>query len=299
MRQEIDQFLTYLITEKDCATNTVTAYRNDLSQFQDFLEASFSPAASISTKWSDLTEERTQTYLQYLIKNQYASSTVARKVAAVKSYCQYLVQRGILANDPSLNINAPKVEKNSPILLTPEEAKLLLNAPTLSDTPKAQRDKALLEILYSTGMRVTEVINLDVDSYIANKKKITCGIREQRIVPLQKESVIHLNKYIKDGRLKLLRVPEERALFLNHRGQRLTRQGLWLILKRYAKQIGISETVTPHTLRHSFAAHLIKSGAELKDVQQRLGHANLSTTQTYSHSIDDLPEVMIDGVQAY
>jgi len=178
---------------------------------------------------------------------------------------------------------------------------MLLNAPTVSNTPMAQRDKALLEILYSTGMRVTEVISLDIDSYNAKKKMITCGIREQRIVPLQAGPAVYLNKYIKNGRLNLLRKSDENALFLNHRGQRLTRQGLWLILKRYAKQIGISEAVTPHTLRHSFAAHLIRSGTELKDVQHRLGHANLSTTQTYSHSIDDddLPEVMIDGARVY
>lgn len=296
MQKEIDRFLKFLVSDRDCSKNTIAAYSTDLIQFLDFLETAYPPSQSTAAiAWADLTVETMHAYLQYLEKNKYASSTVARKIAAVKSYFQYAVQEGILADDPTSGLSAPKVEKNPPRLIGYRDVTRLLAAPAQRGALTSQRDKALLEMLYTTGLRVTELISLNTDDYDPRAKTILCGIREKRTVPVHSDTATYLETYLNDGRSKQIATSSEKALFLNHRGRRLTRQGLWLIIKRYAKQVGISESVTPHTLRHSFAAHLINSGAELKDVQHRLGHANLSTTHTYRQSISEMSEIVVDG----
>lgn len=296
MHQEIAQFLEFLQRERNSTKNTIAAYNNDLNQFRDVIQRIVAQHGGVSEQMFDaLTSEILEAYVLHLRKNDYATSTIARKIAAVKGFCQYLVQEGILTDDPSSELNSPKVERSPPKLISHRDITLLLNAPGENDAPKGQRDKALLELLYSTGMRVTELISLNTADYNIAARTIICGLRDPRTIAIQREVAAYLNKYVNDGRVKLLNAPNEDALFLNHRGQRLTRQGLWLILKKYAKQIGISADVTPHTLRHSFAAHLIDSGVELKDVQHRLGHANISTTQTYQHSIKNVPKVIVDG----
>jgi len=296
MQVDIAQFIEYLTSEKDSSKNTLAAYSTDLTQFVDFLKGSVSNQGdTIKIDWSTVTNDTMQGYLKYLEGNDYASSTIARKIAAVKSYFHYVIMSGILDNDPTSKLNAPKVEKSTPQLIGHKDIALLLAAPTSKYNPTAQRDKALLEVLYSTGLRVTELINLNVDKYNSNQKTITCGIRHERTIPIHVDAAAHLDKYIADGRTKLWNSSDEHAMFLNHRGQRLTRQGLWLIIKRYAKQSGINKKITPHSLRHSFAAHLLDSGVEVEDIQTRLGHANLSTTQTYRRSISDMSEVVVDG----
>ena len=298
MRQQIDQFLDYLITEKNCTENTIAAYRNDLGQFQHFLENYSTSEKGRIESWRDLDSTVMQDYLLFLKKQDYASSTVARKFAALKSFCQYLLTTGEIDADPTTGMESPKVKKSLPRSIQPDEIELLLGAPGKGVTAKAQRDRALMETLYASGMRVTELVNLNLEDVHLKKKSIVCGANTQRKreVPIYDKAVKALSRYISNGRVQLLIDADEEALFLNHRGQRLTRQGLWLIIKRYVEQVGIEGSVTPHTLRHSFATHMIDSGVDLREVQARLGHANLSTTQVYRQvSDEDGGELTVDG----
>jgi integrase/recombinase XerD len=207
-------------------------------------------------------------------------------VAAIKSFFHWLVERGQLQDDPTVTLDSPKVRKRLPKAVSPDDMERLLNEPAREQTPKALRDRALLEMLYATGLRVTELVSLNVDD--VNLASSTARVvrpkdRRERIIPIHARALGPLQDYLERGRMQLLRDPDEVALFLNHRGKRLTRQGLWLIVKQYAREVGIVEGVTPHTLRHSFAAHLVENKAELEYVQQILGHANISTTQVYTH----------------
>ena len=218
-------------------------------------------------------------------EQEYASSTVARKVAAIKSFFHYLVEQAKLQDDPTATLDSPKVRKRLPKAISPGDMARLLQEPAQENTPKALRDRALLEMLYATGLRVTELVSLDVDDVnlaSATVRVVRSQDKKERIVPIHERAVEPLHDYLERGRIQLLRDPEEAALFLNHRGQRLTRQGLWLIVKHYVHEVGITEEVTPHTLRHTFAAHLFDKKAELEYVQQILGHANISTTQVYT-----------------
>jgi len=216
---------------------------------------------------------------------EYASSTVARKVAAIKSFFHYLVDTGALEDDPTATLDSPKIRKRLPKAISAEELEMLLAEPAEEETPKALRDRALLEVLYGTGLRVTELVSLDVDDVnLASRTLRVVRPKDdaERIVPIHERAIEPLREYLDRGRIQLLRDAEEQALFLNHRGHRLTRQGLWLIVKHYVREVGISEDITPHTLRHTFATHLVEKKADLEYVQELLGHANLSTTQVYT-----------------
>lgn len=298
MNNAVEQFLKYLVTEKECTENTIAAYRNDLTQFSRFIEEHTLPGSVQIQAWTEISGSYIQEYLFFLKEREYASSTVARKIAAVKSFFQFMEQAGLVASDPSANLESPKVKKQLPRPIGPEEIERLLAAPGTGGSAKTLRDKALLEVLYAAGMRVTELVNLNLEDVALTAKTVRCGSggKRSRIVPIYPKAVQALRRYLKNGRESLLTDPEEVALFLNHRGQRLTRQGLWLIIKRYVELVGIEESVTPHTLRHSFAAHLLNSGAGLREVQERLGHANLSTTQVYRQISDEnAGELTIDG----
>lgn len=298
MQQQISQFLEYLAEEKNCSNNTIAAYRNDISQFYEFLTQYSRPDRSAVVSWRDVDEISVQAYLLEMKDREYASSTIARKIAAVKSFMQYLNSTGIVADDPAADLDSPKVKKNLPRSIAPEEIERLLAAPADGTSAKDFRDKALLEVLYASGMRVTELVSLDVDDVDLEAQTVECGEgdKRRRTVPLYDAAVEALTRYTADGRPQLVHDTNEPALFLNHRGQRLTRQGLWLIIKHYVEEIGITESVTPHTLRHSFATHLLNSGAGLREVQERLGHANLSTTQVYKQaSAESASELTIDG----
>ena len=280
MREKIQQFLDYITVEKGYSQNTLAAYRNDLTQYLAFLQGRV-------TTWGEVTRDDIVDYIMAMKGDQeYASSTVARKVAAIKSFFHYLVEFGELQDDPTATLDSPKVRKRLPKAIPAEDMERLLQAPARQQTPKALRDRALLELLYATGLRVTEVVSLDVDDI--NLASSTVRVvrpkdKRERIIPVHERALIPLRDYVERGRMQLLRDPEVTALFLNHRGQRLTRQGLWLIVKHYVREVGIVEGVTPHTLRHTFAAHLLDQKAELEYVQQILGHANISTTQVYTH----------------
>ena len=299
MQMQVSQFLDYLSDEKGCSQNTIAAYRNDITQYQQFLQTYSRPNLAPITEWRQVDAIAVQSFLLFLKEREYASSTVARKVAAVKSFSQYLLATGVSQSDPAAELDSPKVKKNLPRSIGPQEIEQLLAAPAKGTAPKDRRDSALMEILYATGMRVTELVNLNVEDVDLAKQTIVCGEgdKRRRTVPIFSAVALTLSTYLEEGRPQLLVDPAEPALFLNHRGQRLTRQGLWLIIKHYVQEVGIKGSVTPHTLRHSFATHLLNSGAGLREVQERLGHANLSTTQVYRQiSSESAAELTVDGV---
>jgi integrase/recombinase XerD len=279
MNEQIEQFLTYITEEKGYSSNTLAAYRNDLTQFLSFLNGRVDG-------WDEVNRQIIIDYIMAMKSDQeYASSTVARKVAAIKSFFHYLVDKGELGDDPTATLDSPKVRKRLPRAISAEDLERLLEEPARAQTPKALRDRALLEVLYATGLRVTELVSLNVDD--VNLASATLRIvrpkdKSERLVPIHERALEPLHDYLERGRMQLLRDPKETALFLNHRGRRLTRQGLWLIVKHYVHEVGITEDVTPHTLRHTFAAHLVEKKADLEYVQELLGHANISTTQVYT-----------------
>jgi integrase/recombinase XerD len=236
--------------------------------------------------WDQLTDNDLTNYLLYLRSRKYASSTVARKMAAIKSFFNFLIGEGQLRGDPGARMTAPRVEKYTPRSITPAEVERLLEQPakegdTAARRPEAARDRAMLETLYATGMRVSELVALDCEDVNLLERHMRCAGRSarERLVPLRERAVEAIDHYLFQAR-PLLVLRQENALFLNHRGNRLTRQGFWLILKSYASKADIAD-ITPHTLRHTFATHALGRGADLREVQQLLGHVSISTTQVY------------------
>ena len=280
MKEQIEQFLEHLKVKKQYSENTLAAYRNDLYQFLNFLEGHV-------TAWSKVQRGTIIDYIMVMKGSQeYAAATVARKVAAIKSFFHYLLEKGILKDDPSTTLDSPRVQKRPPRALSVDDVERLLEEPAHDTSAKGLRDRALLEILYAAGLRVTEAVSLNVDDLnlaSATVRVVRARSRPPRIIPIHDRAIEPLQLYLQRGRMQLLRDRDETSLFLNHRGERLTRQGLWLIVKHYVRAIGIEEEVAPHTLRHTCAAHLLGKKAEMEQVQQILGHANISTTQAYTH----------------
>lgn len=296
MQAQVRRFLEVLSTERGFSVNTIAAYQNDLNQFTLFLTKNHERAGwSPITCWSALTETHVSRYVAWMGEREdYAPSTLARKIAAIKSFCQYLLQEGVVADDPAANLVAPKVERYAPRAMTQDEVELLLDQPLAGEgahRPESLRDKAMLELIYASGMRVSELVSLNLDDIDLAHRVARCAGRagRERWIPLGRNALDALDTYLRDARGALDSF-DERALFLNHRGRRLTRQGFWLILKTYARQAGI-EDITPHTLRHSFATHALQEGVDLRDVQRQLGHVSISTTQVYRQ----LSEAASDG----
>lgn len=289
MDKQVKHFLTFMSVEKGSATNTISAYRNDLEQFRVFVADR--PANGVLPDWCDVNPDLLEGYVAHLREKEYADATVARKVAAVKSFFSYLTAEGIVPADPTESLSSPRVGKSLPKALSVREVDELLEQPRKRSTPEAKRDKAMLELLYATGMRVSELVALDLDSIELhhNKATVRCigKAGKERLIPIHDQAVHALRIYLQEARPELCRSKRERALFINRRGERLTRQGFWLILKNYARQARISSYVTPHTLRHSFATHMLRGGAPLRSVQELLGHANISTTQVYTQLTND------------
>ncbi|QDR80783.1 site-specific tyrosine recombinase XerD [Sporomusa termitida] len=278
MESYVNEFINYLAVERGLAQNTLESYGRDLRQFQTYLQ---------NSQLDFLRNSNRDTILSYLNSLQVkgrAVSTISRNLAAIKSFYQYLVRERHLEKDPAVNLESPKLEKKLPRILSISEVEELLKQPNTFQ-PTGLRDKAMLELLYATGIRVSELISLNISDVNLDMGYIKCygkGAKE-RIVPLGSIAAKCVQEYIGKGRTKLVRTYEESSLFVNHHGNRLTRQGFWKIIKKYAMEARITKEITPHTLRHSFATHLLENGADLRSVQEMLGHADISTTQIYTH----------------
>ena len=275
MEQALQGFLNHLTVEKGASPHTVAAYRNDLGQLLEFTEG-----ARVSPRLlSD--------YVITLQERGYSNTTVARKIASVKSFFGFLLEEGEVKEDPTENLSSPRTGRSLPKPLSEEDILCLLEEPFKLGTPEGLRDGAMLEVLYASGLRVSEMINLNVRDVNIDEQYLRCmgkGSKE-RVVPLYDGVVDVVQDYVTNGRPELLADSNrnEQALFLNRHGDRLTRQGFWFILKNHAVNAGIVQTITPHTLRHSFATHLLAGGASLRNVQEFLGHASIATTQIYTH----------------
>lgn len=282
MANHMNTFLDFLSAEKGASSNTIAAYRNDLEQLAEYLKG-----RGDGTQWEKVDRLLIQDFILDLKQRKYAETTVARKVAAIRSFFGFLAAEGILANNPTEGLASPRVGKMLPKAITPNEVDELLEQPCKRTTPEARRDRAMLELLYATGMRVTELVSLDLANVSVDGKNpfVRCtgkGAKE-RIIPIHEQATEALAEYLTEARPLMVRNKNEKALFVNRRGERLTRQGFWLILKGYARAANLREDVTPHTLRHSFATHMLRGGMPLRHVQEMLGHANISTTQVYTH----------------
>ena len=293
--ENANAFLTFLLVEKGASSNTISAYRNDIFQFVTFCATRGQHAAANARQsrrnWRQVDKPLILAFLSDLQAKGYSPATVARKIAAVKSFFSFLTAEGIVRSDPTETLSSPRVGKSLPKPISPEQVDELLEQPLRRDTPEAKRDKAMLELLYASGMRVSELVSLDVDSVslTADHAYVRCmgkGYKE-RTIPIHEHAADAIKTYLREARPRLVGANAESALFVNRRGERLTRQGFWLILKIYARAANIPAVVTPHTLRHSFATHMLKGGAPLRNVQELLGHANISTTQVYTQLTND------------
>lgn len=306
MDRTISSFLQHLLVEKGFSRNTSDAYRNDLGQFWDFLQT---PSESHPTDengngngngnghangttssnytWAKVDINVLNQYVEDLrVRKGYRDTTTARKVASIKSFFGFLSENSIITEDPTESLGSPRVGRTLPKFLSEEDVTLLLDSAYKSGSNEGQRDAVIMELLYATGLRVGELVSLNMQDVDLSESYIRCmgkGSKE-RIVHLYPKALEELKRYFKEARIVLLgHRRAEPALFVNHRGERLTRQWVWTILKTYAQKAGINQSITPHTLRHSFATHLLQNGASLRHVQELLGHSSISTTQVYTH----------------
>ncbi|MFC2033829.1 site-specific tyrosine recombinase XerD [Chloroflexota bacterium] len=284
MKEYIRTFLNYLTVEKGFSENTFAAYHNDLSQLVSIFEEDANEKG-ITLSWDSFNRQAMLSYLLKLKERNYAATTVARKVAATKSFFGFMVAEGKLKENPTDNISSPNVGRSLPKPVSVSQVRLLLEQPAKLSTPEAKRDRAMLELLYASGMRVSELISLNMSDVDISNDFVRCFGKgnKERIIPIYRRASLTVEEYIKEARPHIVRSDDEKAMFLNRRGERLTRQGFWQILKGYAKLANLDEEITPHTLRHSFATHMLSGGADLRAVQELLGHANISTTQVYTH----------------
>ncbi|HLO04570.1 MAG TPA: site-specific tyrosine recombinase XerD [Symbiobacteriaceae bacterium] len=277
MNQLIHEFITYLSVERGLATNTLESYGRDLRQYSEYLEADSGALDAVS-------RSTVVAYLLHLQGQGKATATIARRLAALKAFYQFLLRERRINQDPTANLESPKLEKRLPKVLTVREVERLLAQPDPAQ-PAGMRDRAMLELLYATGIRVSELVSLSVVDVNLEMGYIRCSGKgaKERIVPLGSLAIQSCAEYLERARMRLVKLDVEQALFVNHHGHRLTRQGFWKIVKKYADDAKIEKEITPHTLRHSFATHLLENGADLRSVQEMLGHADISTTQIYTH----------------
>ena len=283
MQQAVEQYLSYTTVERGLSPNTLAAYRNDLTQFVDFLQGRDSSLQD-SGSWKRIGTEALTAFVLDLHERGYSDKTKTRKVASAKALFGFLLEEGVINKNPMEDFSSPGVGESLPETLTVEEVEALLSVGE-ADTPVSLRDHAIIEVMYATGVRVSELVSLDIDDVDLDESFVRCmgkGSKE-RIIPLHDEAVETVREYLEDGRPSLARSAADRALFVSRKGGRLTRQALWLILKGRAQAAGIERKITPHTLRHSFATHLLIGGAPLRHVQELLGHASITTTQVYTH----------------
>ena len=271
----VESFLDFLQKDKKLSDNTLQSYNRDIKLYYNYLEAH-----NLDVVKTD--ESELNTYLDSLKENGKAVSTVSRNLASLRSFYQYLCRTKVITEDPTINLESPKIERKLPKVLTSEQVELLLEQPKCVDL-KGYRDKAMLELVYATGIRVTELISLNVEDINLENGYIKCSNKsKERIIPIGTLAVNALKEYIEKSRNILLKDENDQALFVNVNGHRLTRQGFWKIIKQYKTQANIDVDITPHTLRHSFAVHLLENGAELRAIQEMLGHSDISSTQVYA-----------------
>jgi integrase/recombinase XerD len=278
MKKLIHEFINYLSVERGLAMNTLESYGRDLRQYSQFLDQD-----EDESDLDSVTRATIISYMMHLQTQGKATATIARRLAALKAFYQFLVREQRIKADPTANLESPKLEKRLPRVLTVHEVERLLGQPDPVQ-PAGVRDRAMLELLYATGIRVSELVSLDVSDVNLDMGYIKCSGKgsKERVVPLGTLAIQSCREYLGGARNRLVKDREELALFVNHHGHRLTRQGFWKIVKRYADDAKIDKEITPHTLRHSFATHLLENGADLRSVQEMLGHADISTTQIYT-----------------
>ena len=274
MEKHIKLFLEFLQDDKKLSNNTLQSYRRDIEQYRDYIQNN-------KINYLKVDGEDLQEYLKKLQEMGKKTSTISRNLASIRSFYQFLLRIKKVKHDPTDGIQSPKVEKKAPSVLTSKEVELLLEQPKDVDL-KGTRDKAMLEFAYATGMRVTEIISLDIDDVNLNEGYVTCNSgKKQRTIPIGTMSLKALKEYMEEARPVIIKSEDEKALFVNTNGKRLTRQGFWKIIKYYKEQAHIAKDITPHVLRHSFATHLLQNGADLKSIQTMLGHSDISSTQVY------------------
>ena len=274
MEKQLKQFLKFLEVDKRASNNTLQSYRRDLIQFENYLREK-------EIKYSKVTEQDIKDYIDYLSENGKKASTISRTIASIRAFYQYEMKNKKTIQDPTEHIQSPKIEKKAPCVLTSQEVELLLEQPTDVDL-KGIRDKAMLEFAYASGMRVSEIIGLNIEDVVFEEGIVVCkNGNKKRMIPLGKMCLNALKEYVDNARSILVKTEKETALFVNLNGKRLTRQGFWKIIKYYQEQANITKDITPHTLRHSFATHLLQNGADLKSIQMMLGHSDISSTQVY------------------
>ena len=274
MEQEIREFIDYLHNTKKTSRNTEVSYQRDLNKMAAYLEMKGITAAA------EVREFDLMGYMDYMEKENFASSTISRSVASMRAFFQHMFTLRKIEENPADNLKSPKVEKKLPEILTIQEVDDLLKQPDLT-TPKGIRDKAMLELLYATGMRVSELIHLEIADVNLQLGYVVCQENKERIIPIGNVSKEALTLYLDKGRKVFVKDDAEPALFTNCSGKAMSRQGFWKMLKAYAQEAGIHRDITPHTLRHSFAVHMLQNGADIKSVQEMLGHSDISTTQVY------------------
>lgn len=277
MEQAIEQFITYLHNVKKTSANTELSYRRDLKKVILFLRSKG------LTDLVDIKKEDLEEYVASMKEQHFATATVSRNIASMKAFFHFLCQEKLIEKDISESLKAPKIEKKMPEILTTEEVVRLLEQPS-GDSPKEVRDKAMLELLYATGIRVTELITLKISEVNLPMSFIVCrDAHKERAIPFGMAAKNALIKYLTDAREQMVEDKSSDILFANCSGSPMSRQGFWKLIKYYSKKAGITADITPHTLRHSFAAHLVENGADLRSVQEMLGHSDISTTQIYAN----------------
>jgi integrase/recombinase XerD len=280
MKDQLSDFIHFMMVEKGLAKNTIISYERDLQHYLRYLEK-----VEELSSLNEVSRLHIVQFLSYLKDQGKSAGTLARHVASIRSFHQFLLREKATEQDPTVHIESPHLERNLPKVLSIEEVEALLEAPDVL-TPRGNRDKAMLEILYATGIRVTELTTLNVSDVHLLMGFVRCVGKgnKERIIPIGQAAIDELDRYLTTSRPKLIsRKNNSEALFLNHHGNRLSRQGFWKILKGLAQKATIDKEMTPHTLRHSFATHLLENGADLRAVQEMLGHADISTTQIYTH----------------
>jgi len=272
----LKDFIHYLTVEKGLSQNTLESYQRDISYFISFIKKQRRDVREADRKL-------VVDYLKHLRDKGQANSTVSRNMASLRSFYQFMVEENVLEDNPTYQLETPKLEKKLPRVLSSEEVERLLAQPQ-KDGNMGLRDKAMLELLYASGIRVSELVSLNVSDFNPEVGFLRCTGKgkKERIVPVGSVAIDCVQEYIQKSRQRLVRIEDEKALFVNQHGKRLTRQGFWKILKKYSRSARISGEITPHTLRHSFATHLLENGADLRSVQEMLGHSDISTTQVYT-----------------